>query len=66
MAKYDPKVAQQQIALNQKGANLKVDGIFGPETKTAVMQFQSKNGLTPDGVFGPKSLAKNGSTCGCT
>ncbi len=40
------------------GKPLKEDGIYGPETKTAVMQFQSKNGLTPDGIFGPKSLAK--------
>ncbi len=29
-----------------------VDGIFGAGTKTAVIAFQKKNGLTPDGVVG--------------
>lgn len=35
-----------------------VDGIFGPQTKTAVMAFQRANGLTPDGIVGPLTLAK--------
>jgi peptidoglycan hydrolase-like protein with peptidoglycan-binding domain len=56
------KALQQYLSgigyLGSDGKPLKADGIFGPETKTAVMQFQSKNGLTPDGVFGPKSLEK--------
>lgn len=42
---------------NADGTPLKVDGIYGPNTKTAVMQFQSQNGLQSDGIFGPKSLA---------
>jgi len=42
---------------NADGTPLKVDGIYGSNTKTAVMQFQSKNGLTADGIFGPKTLA---------
>lgn len=42
---------------NADGTPLKIDGIYGNNTKTAVMQFQSKNGLSPDGIFGPKSLA---------
>lgn len=56
------KALQQYLAgigyKNADGTPLKADGIYGPMTKTAVMQFQSKNGLTPDGIFGPKSLAK--------
>ncbi|SBW10029.1 Spore cortex-lytic enzyme [uncultured Eubacteriales bacterium] len=33
-----------------------VDGIYGPKTVTAVKSFQSKNGLTADGVAGPATL----------
>lgn len=32
--------------------NGSVDGIFGTQTKTAVMYFQRKNGLTVDGIVG--------------
>lgn len=37
-----------------------VDGIFGSKTKEAVIKFQRKHGLTPDGVAGPKTLEKLG------
>lgn len=37
-----------------------VDGIFGIETKNAVVYFQRKNGLTPDGVAGPATLRAMG------
>ncbi len=30
---------------------------FGPKTEEAVKEFQRKNGLTPDGVVGPKTWA---------
>lgn len=40
-----------------KGA---VDGIYGTATKNAVISFQKKNGLTPDGIAGPATLAKIG------
>lgn len=33
-----------------------VDGIFGTQTKNAVMYFQRKNGLSADGVVGPQTL----------
>ncbi len=33
-------------------------GKFGPKTDTAVKDWQSKNGLTPDGVVGPNTWAK--------
>jgi peptidoglycan hydrolase-like protein with peptidoglycan-binding domain len=34
-----------------------IDGINGPGTKRAVKEFQSKAGLSPDGVIGPQTLA---------
>ena len=37
-----------------------VDGIYGAKTEAAVKKFQQKNGLTPDGIAGPATLAKIG------
>ncbi len=37
-----------------------VDGIFGSATRKAVVYFQKKNGLTADGIVGPKTLAALG------
>lgn len=37
-----------------------VDGIYGTKTKAAVVSFQKKNGLTADGICGPKTLAAIG------
>lgn len=39
-----------------------VDGIFGTLTRKAVRYFQSKNGLTVDGIVGPKTAAAMGIT----
>lgn len=39
-----------------------IDGIFGSQTLSAVKWFQSKNGLTVDGIVGPKTLAAMGIT----
>ena len=49
----DVKKAQQ--LLNQKGYTLVVDGDFGPSTQAAVKNFQRTNGLTDDGIIGPKT-----------
>jgi peptidoglycan hydrolase-like protein with peptidoglycan-binding domain len=36
----------------------KIDGIFGPQTRSAVMQFQKKNGLKPTGHLDRVTLNK--------
>lgn len=42
-----------------KGA---IDGIYGSQTRQAVRYFQSKNGLSVDGIVGPKTAAALGMT----
>ena len=37
-----------------------IDGIYGSETKAAVIKFQKKNGLTADGIVGAKTAAALG------
>ena len=34
-----------------------IDGINGSRTKIAIKNFQSRAGLTPDGIIGPKTLS---------
>lgn len=50
-------VAVMQLALNEKGANLTVDGDFGPKTKSAVSVFQKSIGLPGSGVPAEKTMA---------
>lgn len=43
-----------QYQLNEKGHyKLIVDGIFGPKTQAALMDFQNQHGLVIDGICGP-------------
>lgn len=51
MSGADVKLLQSK--LNGKGANLGVDGSFGPKTLSAVKNFQQKHGLEVDGIVGP-------------
>lgn len=51
-------VKTAQRLLNEHGYDCgKVDGIFGANTKAAVVRFQQDNGLVPDGVIGPLTWA---------
>jgi peptidoglycan hydrolase-like protein with peptidoglycan-binding domain len=46
---------QQQLVV--LGYAIGVDGNFGPGTRSAVMDFQGKKGLTNDGCCGPATWA---------
>ena len=51
-------VAELQRRLNALGFDAgREDGILGPETETALRQFQRNAGATADGVCGPATLA---------
>ena len=52
-----PMVAELQRRLNQAGAKpaLEVDGVFGGQTRGAVMVFQQRQGLVADGIVGPQT-----------
>lgn len=45
-----------QYSLNQHGANLQTDGVFGRKTKLAVMLYQKDHGLLVDGEAGNITL----------
>lgn len=55
-----PEVRHLQERLNAFGAEMKVDGIYGPATHAAVIAFQAQKGLIPDGVIGPRTAAALG------
>ena len=38
--------------------NINADGIFGPATESAVREFQSRNGLSADGICGKNTFSK--------
>ena len=46
----------QKFLMNQGFDPGVFDGVFGPRTEAALKQFQTKNGLTVDGIAGPKTL----------
>lgn len=49
-------VMEVQSTLKKAGYNVgAVDGIFGEQTEKAVMQFQQRFGLEPDGVIGTRT-----------
>lgn len=50
-------VETMQGLLAQHGQAINADGIFGPQTRQAVIAFQQANGLRPDGVVGSQTWA---------
>lgn len=46
-----------QFALNEHGANLQIDGVYGKQTKLSLLLFQKDHGLTQDAICGPKTIA---------
>lgn len=64
---FTPTVSLETLKRGSSGSSVKklqaalgvaTDGSFGPGTETALKSWQSKNGLTPDGIAGPITLAK--------
>lgn len=51
-------VTNLQTSLKNAGYNVDVDGNFGPQTLSAVKQYQQANNLTVDGMVGPQTQAK--------
>ena len=64
LSKYGSRgdeVTQIQTKLKRWGYyNGSIDGIYGTQTQKAVRYFQSKNGLTVDGIAGKNTLAAMG------
>ena len=50
-------VKSAQEALNKNGANLAVDGKYGPKTRAAVKSFQQGHGLKVTGKLDKATLA---------
>jgi hypothetical protein len=48
----------------QQAVGVIVDGIYGPQTRAAVIRFQRANGLVADGIAGPQTLAALGIAAG--
>jgi hypothetical protein len=59
-AKGDPNVTNLQNALNKNGANIKVDGKMGPQTREAIRRYQQNNNLTATGSADSATRAKLG------
>jgi hypothetical protein len=50
-----PEVRALQYLLTVRGQTLTADAIFGPATRTAVLNFQTSVGLPADGIVGPNT-----------
>jgi peptidoglycan hydrolase-like protein with peptidoglycan-binding domain len=57
----DPQVAGLQVALRAHGLYQgAIDGLAGPQTRSAVLTFQRRKGLAADGRAGPRTRAALG------
>jgi N-acetylmuramoyl-L-alanine amidase len=65
MGDSGPDVEKVQSRLRQWGYYTgAVDGVFGQATMDAVIFFQQRNGITPDGIVGPDTANSIGITIG--
>ncbi len=55
-----PSTLDVQRALNQRGAELVLDGKSGPATRAAIRAFQREAGLPITAIAGPETLAALG------
>lgn len=53
MGSQGPAVAKLQRYLNQLGVQVAVDGVFGMDTRTAVLAVQQRLKVSSDGIVGP-------------
>ena len=54
---FSQEINDAQVILKKLGLYTgSLDGLNGPSTKRAVREFQSKSGLSTDGVIGPQTL----------
>jgi peptidoglycan hydrolase-like protein with peptidoglycan-binding domain len=53
---YGSVTRMVQSQLNEMGFSLAVDGSYGPATEQAIRTFQEREGLTEDGVAGPRTM----------
>ncbi len=50
-------VLEAQQALDRIGVPVTVDGVYGTDTRAAVVWFQRKHGIPADGAVGPRTRA---------
>lgn len=60
LGSYGDGVSGLQRKLVDMGAELVIDGDFGPITMAAVVSFQRASGLVPDGIVGPRTRSALG------
>ena len=46
----------EPVRILQEKLGVAADGIFGPGTEAALIQYQKDNGLSPDGIAGPDTF----------
>jgi peptidoglycan hydrolase-like protein with peptidoglycan-binding domain len=59
-------LSRAQVIALQKKIGATPDGVFGPQTRAALVHWQGANGLVADGIPGPLTLAKAGIGSGST